>query len=399
MFRTALGLAALIAPLALPPTGASRLHLEQVLADSTSYDVNAVLITGPHEALLWDAQYHLADAHRLADRIAASGKQLKAIVISHPDHDHYSGAAVIVGRFPDTPVYMTPASLDEFKKTYKTYFEGERARKPGLLPDSVVMPVPLRSNHLTVDGEAVEVIPDLQGDVLVPSNSVLWIPSLRAVLTGDVVFNRVHPWLAASTPASRVAWQRSLKRIADLKPRLVIAGHKRSADLPDSPAALDVMAGYLRDFDQVRQASSGYEALVATMKQKYPEWAVPGLLQYSAMTAFAATPKAAASSAPGSWDPTGSYRFTVQTPQQPMEGQFTISRTGAGFGGNIGPVGAPPVPLDTIELQDRSLRLAFLIPAQGRASMDLTRAGPDSLSGKMTGPRGPQDVSARKVHQ
>jgi glyoxylase-like metal-dependent hydrolase (beta-lactamase superfamily II) len=330
-------------------------------------------------------------------------------VISHPDHDHYSGAAVIVGRFPGTPVYMTPAALEEFKKTYKTYFEGERARKPGLLPDSVVMPVPLPSNHLTVDGEAVEVIPDLQGDVLVPCNSVLWIPSLRAVLTGDVVFNGVHPWLAASTPESRMAWQRSLQRIAGLKPRIVVAGHKRPG-LPDSPATLEAMAGYLKDFDLVRQASSSYEALVATMKQKYPDWAVPGLLQYSAMTAFAAMPKAAgsqhasagssgsASSAPGSWDPTGSYRFTVQTPQ-PLEGQFTISRTGAGYGGNIGPVGVPPVPLDSIELGDRTLRLAFLIPAQGRASMDLTRAGPDSLSGKMTGPRGPQDVSARKVPQ
>ena len=52
MFRITLGLAALIAPLALPPTSStSRLRLEQVLADSTSYDVNAVLIAGPHEAL------------------------------------------------------------------------------------------------------------------------------------------------------------------------------------------------------------------------------------------------------------------------------------------------------------------------------------------------------------
>jgi glyoxylase-like metal-dependent hydrolase (beta-lactamase superfamily II) len=384
---------------------APRLHLEQVLADSTSYDVNAVLIVGPHEALLWDAQYHLADARRLADAIAATGKHLKAIVISHADHDHYSGAAVIVERFPGTPVYMTPKALAEFKKTYATYFAGEKARKPELMADSVVIPAPLPSTHLTVDGAAVEVIPDLQGDVLEPSNSVLWIPSLKAVLAGDVVFNGVHPWLAASTPESRAAWQGSLKRIAGLKPRIVIAGHKRPG-LADSPAAVDAMAGYLRDFDAVRQQSSGYESLVATMKQKYPEWAVPGLLQYSAMTAFAATPKAAgqqhASSspaAPGAWDPTGSYRFTIQTPQQPLQGQFTISRSGAGFGGNIGPVGVPPVPIDSIELQDKALKLAFVIPAQGPVSMDLTRAGPDSLAGKMTGPHGSQDVSARKVHQ
>jgi hypothetical protein len=82
MLRPAL----LLAAAALIPASAPapRLHLEQVLADSTSYDVNAILVVGPHEALLWDAQYHLPDARRLADRTAATGKHLKAIVISHP---------------------------------------------------------------------------------------------------------------------------------------------------------------------------------------------------------------------------------------------------------------------------------------------------------------------------
>src|SRR5262249_36963253 len=77
-----------------------KLHLEEVGSDSTSFDVVATLIVGPTEALLWDAQYHLPDAKRLADQIAASGKHLKAIIISHPDHDHFSGAAAIVERFP-----------------------------------------------------------------------------------------------------------------------------------------------------------------------------------------------------------------------------------------------------------------------------------------------------------
>ena len=72
---------------------------------------------GPKEALLFDTQYHLADARRLADRIAASGKHLKAIILSHPDHDHFAGAAAIVERFPGTPVYMTAKALEEYKRT------------------------------------------------------------------------------------------------------------------------------------------------------------------------------------------------------------------------------------------------------------------------------------------
>jgi glyoxylase-like metal-dependent hydrolase (beta-lactamase superfamily II) len=390
MYRLVLLLTALLQP------GAPRLRLEQVLADSTGYDVNAVLIEGAHEALLWDAQYHLADAKRLAERIAASGKHLNAIVISHPDHDHYSGAAAIVERFPGTPVYMTPAALAEFQKTSANYFANEKGRRPEAMPDSLVTPTALPSLHLTVDGEAVEVIPDLQGDVLVPSNSVLWIPSLRAVLAGDVVFNGVHPWLAASTPVSRVAWQGSLKRIAALKPRIVVAGHKQSG-LPDSPAAVDAMGGYLRDFDSERQASADAAALVAGMKRKYPDWAVPGLLQYSAMVAF--TPVATHSQASaGTWDPSGSYDFTLHTGQRQLAGQFVINKTGDSYTGTIGPAGSPQVPIDTIKVQDRTLKLAFVVPSGGPATMELTPAGSDSLTGKFTGPPAPADVSAHKVH-
>src|ERR1044072_5709486 len=68
---------------------AEKLRLEEVGADSTAFHVVSTLIIGPTEVLVWDAQYHSADATRLAERIALTGKKLKAVIISHPDHDHY----------------------------------------------------------------------------------------------------------------------------------------------------------------------------------------------------------------------------------------------------------------------------------------------------------------------
>src|SRR5689334_16401274 len=146
---------------------APKLHLEEVGSDSTSFDVIATMIVGPTEVLVWDAQYHAAEARRLADRVAATGKHLKAVVISHPDHDHYSGAAAIVERFPGTPVYMTAKALAHFDTT-KQYFQREKTRRPGVMTDSLVTPQLLPSTHLTVDGEELTVIPDLTGDVVIP---------------------------------------------------------------------------------------------------------------------------------------------------------------------------------------------------------------------------------------
>jgi hypothetical protein len=149
----------------------------------------------------------------------------------------------------------------------------------------------LPTTIFTVDGETVDVIKDFQGDVLKTTNSFLWIPSLRAVIAGDVVFDGVHAYLAASTTESRRAWHDSLRLIAALQPRVVVAGHK-NADVPDSPQAIASMEKYPGDFESARKADSNADQLVAAMKQKYPDLTGEDLLLFSAKAAFpGAAPK------------------------------------------------------------------------------------------------------------
>lgn len=287
------GLVLLNQPHLAAASSAPKLRLEHVGSDSLSFNVIATLVIGPTEALLWDTQYHLADARRLADRITASGKRLKAIVISHPDHDHFAGAAVIVERFPGTPVYMTPKALEEYKRTAPPAFRGEKTRSPQIFADSIVMPQPLPSMRLTVDGERVEVIPDLTGDVITGVNSVLWIPSIGTVLASDVVFDGVHAWLGSSDTTSRKAWRASIKRIASLEPKVVVAGHKKDVNAPDSPDVLAAMDRYLADFDALRASAANGPALFQAMKAKYPDHAVSMLLRYAAQAAFRGPPPGA----------------------------------------------------------------------------------------------------------
>lgn len=273
-------------PHAASATPAPKLHIEEVGSDSTAFDVVATIVVGPTEAFLYDAQYHVADARRLADRIAASGKRLKAIFLSHPDHDHFAGAAAIVERFPGTPVYMTPKALEEYKRTAPPAFRGEKSRAPQLLPDSIVTPQPLPSNHLTLDGEKLEIIPDLTGDVITGVNSIVWIPSISTVLAGDVVFNAVHAWLGSSDTTSRAAWRKSLARIAALHPSVVVAGHKKDVAAPDAPNVVETMDRYLADFDSLRRVLPNPPALYQAMASRYPTHAVATLLRYGAMQAY-----------------------------------------------------------------------------------------------------------------
>ena len=259
-----------------------KLRLQEIAADSTGFDVTSTLIIGPRSVVLWDAQYHLQDANRVADAIQATGKKLQAIILSHPDEDHYTGAAAIVDRFPGTPVYMSAAGIKFWEGFAPNRFKQER---PGTVPDRLIKPELLQSNIIDLDGAKLEVIPDLDGDNP-GTNSVLWIPSLKTVLAGDVVFNGVHPWLGASDSASMVAWRNSLDRLAALHPTQVVAGHKKDVTSEDSPAALASMKEYLVAFDSLRQVSKTAPELRDAVLARYPQLAVRNLAGYSASVAM-----------------------------------------------------------------------------------------------------------------
>ncbi len=266
---------------------AQALHLLVQVAPEDSFGVTSTLIVGRTEAILIDTQYHISEASKLADRIAASGRRLKAIFITHPDEDHYFGSAVIHQRFPDAPIYMTADALAHFDATSSRKLASAKKYAPTEIPDSLPRPTVLPQTRLTVDGEVIEIVPDLQGDVLERTNSFVWIPSLRAVIAGDILFNGVHVYLADSNQESRREWRNSIDRIASLKPTAVVAGHKRNPDTPDDPAALGFTHDYMEQFEAARNSASTADDMIATMKKRFPDAASEYLLLLSARKAFA----------------------------------------------------------------------------------------------------------------
>lgn len=270
----------------LTARGAAPLNFEVYTADSNGFAVTSTLIYGRTEAILVDAQFRISDARRLADRVAATGRRLKAIVLTHPHPDHYFGLGTLLERFPGTPVYISAAGARGFAERAQAKIAQWTPIYGAEMPRAVPTPQPLPSERLTVDGQAVEVIADLQGDELVRSNSVLWVPSLRALIAGDVVFQETHVWLAESNAQTRQAWLASLRRLSALRPEIVVPGHKRSADLPNDPAALAFTARYITDFEAARAAASNADSLVAAVQRKYPALGLPIVLTFAAKAAF-----------------------------------------------------------------------------------------------------------------
>jgi glyoxylase-like metal-dependent hydrolase (beta-lactamase superfamily II) len=181
-----------LAGLAIATAGAqTKLDLKVHTGKGQSgYDVNSTMISGEKDMLVIDPQFSLIEARRLAAEIIESRKNLTTIYVTHPHPDHFFGLAVLRQAFPSAKIVALPAAANAIKNAWparqKFWFPTYANTIPG--PDPVIRKE-LTTPALTLEGETFPITGGVQGDG--PGNSFVYIPSLKAVVAGDTVFDRV----------------------------------------------------------------------------------------------------------------------------------------------------------------------------------------------------------------
>ena len=92
---------------------------------------------------------------------------------------------------------------------------------PGQLTARPVAPAALPGTTVPVGGSVATVIPVGTTDTV--HSSVVHVPGLNLVVSGDVVYNQTHMWLQGSTPDSRASWVKALDTVAALEAGTLIA--------------------------------------------------------------------------------------------------------------------------------------------------------------------------------
>ena len=226
--------------------------------------------------------YHRAGARR--SRMGCGERQeLTTIYITHGHGDHFFGIGALLDRFPNAKAVATADVL----KVMRRQMSPESSRVSGgtlsgQYPEHLVLPEELRGNVIDLEGRelvAVEV-----GHTDTDNTTCLHVPSVGLVVAGDAAYNDVHLYLAESTAQTRRDWITALDTIETLKPRAVIAGHKK-ADRNDSPRIIEETRQYIRDFERVASMTSTAKELYDQMLEIYPDRANPGSLWGSAHVA------------------------------------------------------------------------------------------------------------------
>ncbi len=247
--------------------------------EKSLFPVASTLVTGPTEAILIDAQFQRDDAQSVLRMIKDSGKDLKAIYISHGDPDFYFGLDVITAAYPDAEVLASPRTLAhiedtvEGKLSYWGPILGENA------PQATVVPEGIESDTLTVDGQELKIV-GLNGHD--PKHTYVWIPSTKTVAGGVLLYEGVHVWMAdAQTRESRDNWRRSLAILLALQPDRIVPGHSIGTSRENTDAILFTLA-YVAAFEQEAEKAENSGELIEAMKARYPAFTNIGDLELSA---------------------------------------------------------------------------------------------------------------------
>jgi glyoxylase-like metal-dependent hydrolase (beta-lactamase superfamily II) len=223
------------------------------------------LISGERDAVLIDALLTLEDAGRAVEWIQATGKNLTTIYITHGHGDHFFGLNTILDAFPDAKAVTAAAVIPDAKTQLSPDLLGFwNAVFPGQISEHPIVPEALDGDVIELEGHELRIITVGQSDTY--PTTIVYIPSLDAVIAGDVAYNGIHQWLLATDHEKRMQWIASVEQIEALEPKIVVAGHKRPDARDDDPATiLGNTKTYIRNFDRSLAESHSAQELVDKM--------------------------------------------------------------------------------------------------------------------------------------
>ena len=119
---------------------------------------SATLIYGQRDAVLVDALLTIEQAHALVDWVAASGKHLTTIYVTHSHGDHFFGIAALQNRFPKARAVATPdvVRVMQQQASPESVANFWSVRFPGQIPKRLVIAEAQEDAGTTADVEHAE---------------------------------------------------------------------------------------------------------------------------------------------------------------------------------------------------------------------------------------------------
>ena len=151
-----------------------------------------------------DVQRDLVHAAEAVAAVRAVGKPVRAVLITHPHPDHYTGIGLFRKAFPGVIVYASRATADTIRNDTYGASAATQRDAPAITPQVFVPPGETFDGNTTLQIDGLTIVARELGRGEAHSTTAYYLPVTKDLFVGDAVLNRLHgpileaasgPWL------------------------------------------------------------------------------------------------------------------------------------------------------------------------------------------------------------
>ena len=238
---------------------------------------NSHLIISNDKAFMIDAQFDVKNAKELDRFLDKKNISLQSILITHPHPDHFYGLEYLGIKYANTKLYAGPITGKIVDASIARWVKQSGGKLPGL------QTIRLLTNNDKVEqlqfgGKLLEVASLINRESV--ENTVIYVPSMEALFTGDLVSNGFHLWLAEGRIKS---WIEALDKLQAYGPVATIyPGHGISG----GAELIEETRTYIDRFVQSTTESETTAQAIASMLAYYPNYKLTEVLIASVSAAM-----------------------------------------------------------------------------------------------------------------
>ncbi|WP_428264181.1 MBL fold metallo-hydrolase [Haliangium sp.] len=295
-----LGCASSAQPPTTPTPAEPTLHT--FTSDQNGFDTHTYYLDTGSEVVVFDAQFTPALAQAMVDDIRAhTDSPIRYLVITHPNPDKFNGASVF--RELGAQIVASRATAEAipgvhaYKKYYFVNVAGMFTEDDYPTPTGVDL---VFDDELVLDLDGAEEVRlrVLDHAGVSSTQTVASIPSLDALVVGDLIHHGVHAWLEGgivdgAPQPDLSAWRAALDELSEFGNPTVYAGRGEPAALDEAAPA---QAAYLAKVDDLTRAyvaevgapallgddaSTHHAALAERIKAAFPEYGLGYMADFS----------------------------------------------------------------------------------------------------------------------
>lgn len=247
--------------------------------------LSTTLVTGARDAVLVDPPLTTAQTKAVGEWVAASGKHLTHIVVTHGHGDHWFGGPELADRF-GAQILATAGTIEQMRVNVSVRPAFWDALFPGqIATDTPVTAVVPEGNRFELEGAELRIVEVGHSDT--DDTSVLHVPAIDLVVAGDVVYNGVHQFLREAMGDGIAQWRTAIGIVEALEPRFVVAGHKDERLDDDAVRTIAETRAYLDAAESLLEQHGSALAFFTAMLERFPDRLNPGALWGGAVALYA----------------------------------------------------------------------------------------------------------------